>query len=77
MPSHLDSTYLADLNGYEDTTDLSGPTVQTEPPQLPAVVSDSVTLPGGIVIPRKTLWLLIGLVAVIGIYLYLRRKRQE
>lgn len=75
--SYLATTYL---DGYDDTTDLAGPTVAASPAPgeagPPAVRQpDTITLPGGIVMPKMTFYVICAALAALALYLYLKRKK--
>jgi hypothetical protein len=81
MPSYLDDTYLG--QAVDDSTTEIG-----SADNMPAVRQDGVvvaqgagtemiTLPGGIVMPRKTAMILLAIAIAIGIYIYLQRKKRK
>ncbi len=78
--SYLDNSFLADLAGdMGDDMDASNATVALSPAHgehLPAT-QDLIQLPGGIIMQRKTFWMLVGLVAAVGIYLYMKRSKKS
>lgn len=72
MQSYLGASYLAGEVG-DELTDMAGPTEQ--PTDLPAVTSDQVRLPGGIIMPRATFNLLLIVVAVTVAIILIRRRK--
>lgn len=78
MPSYLEDTYLGGLNdefaaelGADGATSALSPAPGEE---YAGSSSDLVRLPGGIVMPRKTLWLLVGAIAVTAVILWMRKR---
>jgi hypothetical protein len=66
------------LSGDEFEVDAS----QATSPLAPAFgdappASDLVTLPGGIVVPRKTLLTLLAVAAAVALFLYLRKRERR
>lgn len=43
----------------------------------PNAVSEFIQLPGGIVMKKKTFWILVGIAASIAIYLYLQKNKKK
>ena len=75
MSSFLDESYLGGLGNTDITT---APTVQAEAPaQQVARRTDTVTLPGGIVMPKQTFYLLAVVVVAAAVYLYTKRKKAD
>ena len=73
--SFLDESYLGGLGNTDITTT---PTVSSEPaPQPVARRSDMVTLPGGIVMPKQTFYLIAVVVVAAAVYLYTKRHRTQ
>ncbi len=72
MASYLESTYL----GGDDLADFDAGNATSSLSAAPgeAGEQDLVTLPGGIVIPRKTLWLILGVLAVAALVVYMRKR---
>lgn len=76
MGSYLSTTYLSgdDVGDYDAgyaTSALSAA------PGDPGDGSDIVILPGGIAIPRKTLWLILGALAVAALILAFRKREKR
>ncbi len=77
MPSYLEDSYLGGLNeefaelGAENATSPLSP-APGEEGYAPG--NEMVTLPGGIVLPKKTLWLILGTVAVVLLIMHLRKR---
>lgn len=74
--SYLNGSYLADAEDY----DAGNATVTLTPAggeNLGAEGGDDlVMLPGGIMIPRRTLWAILAIAVAAGVMLYLRKKKQ-
>ncbi len=76
MPSYLEDSYLGGLNeefaelGAESATSPLSP-APGEEGYTPG--NELVTLPGGITMPKRTLWL-VGIVALVAIILILRKR---
>jgi hypothetical protein len=66
------TSYLA--GDEDDVTDLMGTT--DSPAPLPAPAQEMVTLPGGIVMPKQTFWILVVAISV-AVYLVMRKRKQE
>lgn len=75
MSSFLDESYLGGLGNTDITT---VPTVQNDaPPQPVARRSETVTLPGGITMPKQTFYLLAVVVVAAVVYLATKRRKNE
>lgn len=80
MPSYLDDTYLGGLND-EFGTELGADGATSPLTAAPGehgddvvVTGDLVRLPGGITMPKKTFWALLGVLALGALLIYLRRR---
>lgn len=77
--SFLENNYLADLmSDMGDELDADNATVALSPAngeQNP--VSEFIQLPGGIVMKKKTFWILVGILASVAIYMYLQRNKKK
>jgi hypothetical protein len=77
VPSYLDDTFLggAEDDNYEVGAADNLPAVY-QGPQAPAVASDSIRLPGGIVIPKQTA-ILLAIVIAVAIWWLLKSKKRK
>jgi phosphotransferase system glucose/maltose/N-acetylglucosamine-specific IIC component len=75
MASYLDETYLGGLLGSDITTT---PTLDADPaPQQVVIVPETVTLPGGIVMPKQTFYVIALVVVAAAVYLYTKKQKRK
>ncbi len=77
--SYLANNYLADLMGdMGDGFDAGNATVAMSPAagERQLAPSEMIELPGGIIMQKKTFWLLVGVIAAIALYLYTSRNKR-
>lgn len=79
MDSYLDRTFLGDL--ADDMGDDIGAEMATVPMSAAAgerqiAQPEYITLPGGIIMEKKTFFMLVAVVAGIAIYLYTKKQKK-
>lgn len=76
--TYLNGSYLEDLAGdMGDDVGAENATVALSPAtgeQTPAQL-DLIQLPGGIIMQRKTFWIIVAVIAAVGIYSYMKRSK--
>lgn len=79
--SYLNDTYLgapADLGPVETGSAGNLPSLAGDPNQpIPAGADEMVRLPGGIVLPKKTLIIIVGVILVIAAVWYLKTRKKD
>ncbi len=70
--SYLDGSYLAAGEGYDagDATVALYPALGEEPQG-----EEMILLPGGIALPKKTLLLILGAIAIAAVVIYMRNRK--
>ncbi len=76
--SYLDENYLSALSEELPDGDAGHATMDLTPAAGENLGEEveMITLPGGIIMAKKTFWLLVGVVAAAAIYMYLKRSKR-
>ncbi len=80
MPSYLDNTFLADLSEeFGDDLSADNATMALVPAAGERQIAppEYIQLPGGIVMEKKTFFLLVAVVAGVAIYLYSKKSKKS
>jgi hypothetical protein len=81
MSTYLDETYLgppADLGPVETGSASNLPSLAGDPNQpVPAGTEELVRLPGGVILPKKTLILIVGAILVVAFIWYLKTRKKD
>jgi hypothetical protein len=74
--SYLDGSFLADGESYDagDATIALSPALGENPNSGDEI---AMILPGGIIVTKKMLWVILGAVAVAVLVVYMKRKRDR
>ena len=80
MDSYLDNTFLGDL--ADDMGDDIGAEMATMPlspanGERQLAEPEYITLPGGIIIEKKTFYMIVAAIAGVAIYLYTQKKKKK
>ncbi len=72
--SYLNGSYLSSDDLGADGATMA---LMPAPGEAGSQGEDLIALPGGIMIPRKTLWIILGALAVAGAIIYLRKRERR
>ncbi len=78
MDSYLNGTFLGDLaDDMGDDISADGATMPLAPAQGEPAPPEMITLPGGIIMEKKTFYILLGLAALVALYFASRKKKSS